>query len=101
MKLNTIFENSNNLWVVIGTIEEVYQTKIGGNFDTDYTDEEVALFTDPKKAQNWINKHKLATPKRQTYAGTKTFKSRSPLSRYSSARVEEYASPQQLSIDPD
>lgn len=103
MKLSTLAENDsthNHMWVVIGTVEEVHQTKIGGKFKTDYRDEEVALFTDSKKAQNWINKHRLATPKRQTYAGTKTFKSRSPLSFYSSARVEAYDSPE-LPIDPD
>lgn len=62
------------LFVVIGTKENVYQDKIGGQFLAHPDKEIVKIFSDENKAKNFIENSKLAKPKKVPYGDTSYYR---------------------------
>lgn len=63
------------IYVVLGTIEEIGQTYIGGDFEASYSKELVIAFNTRKQAQEYVNGQKLAKPKKDgTYSGVAYYK---------------------------
>lgn len=88
------------MYVLIGIIQDGYQKYIDGKFETEITEEKIALFTSEEKAMEYVNKFKLKHPKRGRFGnGNQIFKTYSPLGLYSDYRIEEYEE-EELEINP-
>jgi len=77
-------------YCIIGTINEVYQEKIGESFLDHYEDVVIATFNDDKAAKKYIEDSRLMQPQRRSFSSMKVFKSKSLLRDCESARVEIY-----------
>jgi len=78
------------MFVLMATREEVAQKYIGGHFESTFEDEQVATFDDREVAEQYIEDSKLKQRQYVSYGADRVFKSKSLLSLYVSAWVEEY-----------
>ena len=94
-------EKKSQLYILYGIREWGEQRGPGSPFKTKSEKEEVALFTDMKKAKQFINKYKLKKRISGQYgSGDKIFKNKSPMDGYSDYEIESYINPLPLEIDP-
>lgn len=62
------------IFIVIGTKENVYQDTIGGQFEPHPDKEIVKVFYDKDEAENFVQKSKLIKPKREPYGDTSYYR---------------------------
>ena len=62
------------IFIVIGTKENVYQDTIGGEFKPHPDKEIVEVFYDKDEAENFVQKSKLTKPKRERYGDTSYYR---------------------------
>ena len=63
-----------NVYVVLGTKQNVYQDTIGGQFEPHPDKEIVKVFSDENKAKNFVENAKLAKPKKERYGDTSYYR---------------------------
>ncbi len=62
-------------YVVVGTVEDVGQTFIGGPFEASYSKECVAVFFSRKGAEDFIRDSKLVKPRKDSaFSGTSCYR---------------------------
>lgn len=88
------------LYVVIGTEENLSQSRVGGDFTEHPEETEIALFSSEKLANAWIKKNTLSKPKIMFGGVEEPFRSKTLLSNYNSAHVEAFEKPLPLPLDP-
>lgn len=59
----------SSIFVIVGEIEEVGQSRIGGPFETTYLKEVVGYATSLEDAKKYIESQKLKKVKKKTYSG--------------------------------
>lgn len=63
-----------NVYVVVGTIENVYQEIIGGPFEAHPKKEIVRIFKDESAAENFVKNSQLKCPRKHSYGDTSYYK---------------------------
>lgn len=62
-------------YVVVGTVEDIGQTYVGGPFEASYSKECVAVFFSRGSAEKFIVEQKLAKPRKDsTFSGTSHYR---------------------------
>jgi len=89
-----------SMWAIVGEFDEVYQERIGGNFEHHRSEEIVALFTSRQLAKAYMEKNRLKTVRRESFSGDRAFRQNSLLSRCEGAYIQEYFEPE-YPIDPE
>lgn len=67
------------MYELVGVYEEVAQAKIGGPFESTFSDEVVAVFTSVELGEAYIDKARLAKPVREAFTTQRTYTNRSLL----------------------
>jgi hypothetical protein len=94
-------DKSMRKWAIRATREELYQEKIGGNFEVHEETEIVALFSTEEAARGYIKKATLKNPQRRRgFTPAKVFRKASLLSGYDYAEVEIWGEPD-YPLDPE
>lgn len=62
------------VYVIIGEREEVGQSRIGGNFESSFHKEIIAIYHNESEAKKFIDSNRLKKPKKQNFCGTKYYK---------------------------
>ena len=83
-------KRGGELWLLIGIIDDVYQDKIGGDFESHLSEFDIALFTSKKKAEDYVKKQKLRKPIRDAFDSEKIFNQKGPLAPYSDYEIKLY-----------
>jgi hypothetical protein len=87
------------MFVLIGVGYWVEQQVIGGEWHDIAFEEQVALFTTEKKARVYAEHCRLKTEIRRHFSAPQVFKKKSPMSSYTSYRIETHEETV-LEIDP-
>ena len=77
------------MYVLIGTMEEVSQKFIGGDFESHFEDTKLATFDDLSSGEAYIKRSRLKQRVWASFGGTKVFRKDSLLGYYVEARIEK------------
>lgn len=87
------------MFQLIGQVEDVCQHEIGGSFESEFSEEVIALFSSFQAAEQYIVDSRLVRVRHESFAGDRAFHSRSLLGACCDAWVVQ-ADSEELPIDP-